>query len=132
MQKTFVRRALVAAAWLVVGVSSALAQSADDKALVQRGKRLFLQCAACHEAGPSAVTKIGPNLQGVVGRPVAGVAGFNYSASLKAQKFTWDEAHLNQWIQRPTAVAPGTAMAFAGIPDENDRRAIIAFLRSVK
>jgi cytochrome c len=132
MQKSLIRSALVAAAWLAVGVSSAWAQTADDKALVQRGKRLFLQCAACHESGPSTITKIGPNLHGVFGRPVASLAGFNYTASLKSQKFTWDEAHLNQWIQRPTAIAPGTAMAFAGIPDENDRRAIIAFLKSIK
>ena len=41
----------------------------------------------------------------------------------------WDEATLDRWLQRPQAVVPGTTMAFAGIANPADRRALIAYMR---
>jgi len=132
MHMTSIRARAWAAAWSALACGAAWGQPADDAKTQQRGKRLFLQCAACHEVAPGALTKIGPNLKDVVGRPVGSVAGYSYSAALKGQSFVWDEAHLDKWLQRPTAVAPGTAMAFAGVPDEAERRALIAYLRTLK
>jgi cytochrome c len=95
-----------------------------------RGKILFLRCASCHDlsTGPSA--KIGPNLRGVLGRKAASLEGYRYSAALRALDFNWDAGHLDAWLTNPNAVAPGTAMAFAGIPDAAERQAIIAYLDS--
>jgi cytochrome c len=94
-----------------------------------RGKILFLRCASCHDATPGASAKIGPDLYGVVGRKAASLPGFSYSAALKSQDFVWDPEHLDRWIENPNAVAPGTIMAFAGIADAADRRAIIEYLQ---
>jgi cytochrome c len=102
------------------------APSADPQ--VARGQRLFLRCVACHDIAESKLVKIGPNLKGVVGRPVASVPGFAYSAALKKLTFTWDEARLSEWLTRPGVVAPGTSMAFEGMPLEADRKALIAYL----
>jgi cytochrome c len=93
-----------------------------------RGKILFLRCASCHDITTTASAKTGPNLRGVIGRQVASLAGYRYSAALKAQNFVWDAAHLDAWLTNPNAVAPGTAMAFAGIPEAADREAVIAYL----
>jgi cytochrome c len=93
-----------------------------------RGKILFLRCASCHDASAVPSVKIGPNLHGVVGRQVATLEGYKYSAALKSQNFVWDAAHLDAWLANPNAVAPGTAMAFAGMPEAADRQAIIAYL----
>jgi cytochrome c len=95
-----------------------------------RGKILFLRCASCHDASTSPSAKIGPNLHGVVGRQVASLEGYKYSAALKSQNFVWDGAHLDTWLTNPNAVAPGTAMAFAGLPEAADRQAIITYLET--
>jgi len=41
----------------------------------------------------------------------------------------WDAATLDKWLTKPTDLVPGTAMAFAGLPSEKDRQAVIAYLR---
>jgi cytochrome c len=94
-----------------------------------RGRILFLRCASCHDIGTTPSAKIGPNLRGIVGRKVASLPGYAYSAALRSQDFDWDAAHLDRWIQNPNEVAPGTMMAFAGIAEESDRRAIIEYLQ---
>jgi cytochrome c len=95
-----------------------------------RGKILFLRCASCHDVTSAPSAKIGPNLHGVVGRRVASLEGYKYSAALKAAEFVWDAGHLDGWLTNPNALAPGTAMAFAGIPDAGDRQAIISYLET--
>jgi cytochrome c len=93
-----------------------------------RGKLLFLRCASCHNIGPGPA-KIGPNLAGVVGRKAGSLPGYEYSPAMKKAGFVWTEANLDRWLTRPSALVPGTAMAFAGQPAEADRQAIIAYLR---
>jgi cytochrome c len=95
-----------------------------------RGKILFLRCASCHDVSTAPSAKIGPNLHGVIGRRVASLDGYKYSPALKSADFVWDAAHLDTWLTNPNAVAPGTAMAFAGIADAADRHAIISYLQT--
>jgi cytochrome c len=121
--------ALVSVALLTIG-AEAQAQAPDDPALVLRGQRLFLRCASCHDVSGSGIVKNGPSLKGVVGRKVASVAGYTYSTSLAGLSFVWDEDRLGQWLEKPTAVAPGTTMAFEGMPSAADRKAVIAYLRA--
>jgi cytochrome c len=97
---------------------------------LSRGRILFLRCASCHDIGAASSAKIGPDLRGIVGRKVASLPGYAYSAALRSQDFDWDASHLDRWIRNPNEVAPGTMMAFAGIADEADRRAIIEFLQN--
>ncbi len=94
-----------------------------------RGRLLFIRCASCHDISAAASPKIGPNLLGVIGRKAGGLPGYDYSPAMKRQSFTWDEATLDRWLTRPSDLVPGTAMAFAGLPDAADRAAIIAYLR---
>ncbi len=118
---------LVSLGLLALVVGAQAAQAGDSPA---RGKILFLRCASCHDATPGQSAKIGPNLYGVVDRKVASQDGYPYSAALRAQDFRWDAAHLDEWLTNPNALAPGTAMAFAGIAEPAERRAIIAYLES--
>lgn len=97
---------------------------------IAQGRRLYIRCAACHALAPTTQAKIGPHLQRVVGRRAGSLAGFtNYSAAMTRSGVTWDEATLDRWLQRPQSVVPGTSMAFAGMPNAADRRALIAYLR---
>jgi cytochrome c len=107
-----------------------LAQSgAAMAASAARGKLLFLRCASCHDISSSPSPKIGPNLKGVYGRKVGSLKGYTYSPAMQAQAFTWDDQTLNRWLEKPSDLVPGTAMAFGGLPEKADREAIIAYLR---
>lgn len=105
----------------------ALAQAASP---TEAGRRVFQRCAACHSVDANAPNRFGPNLRGVVGRKAASLPGYNYSAALKAQKFTWTEAQLDKWLKGPRALVPGTNMPFTGLSDAGERRAVIAYLKS--
>ncbi len=119
------------AAGMALAAVPALADkpAAPDAQLLARGKLIFMRCAACHSVAPGAPAKVGPNLNGVVGRPSAVMPGFNYSSALKAAKLTWNEATLDTWLRRPTGLVPGTSMVFAGLPSADDRKAVIAYLK---
>lgn len=94
------------------------------------GKKVFAQCMACHSVTAEDGNKVGPNLAGIVGKPSASVAGFTYSPAMLGKKVTWDEATLLTYLEKPMTFVPGTKMAFAGIPDEGKRKALIAFLKN--
>lgn len=134
MQQRKSRRALSAAlvSCALVGSGAGWAQPAGDAASVAKGKRLFMRCAACHDTSDKGPARIGPHLKGLVGRSMGSVPGYNYSAAMKSKPLVWDEAQLNAWLVKPTAVVPGTTMAFAGMPDAAERKALIDFLRSIK
>lgn len=91
----------------------------------------FNACKACHTVNKGGRNGIGPNLNGVVGRPAASVAGFNYSPALKASKLRWDAKMLDEYLAGPTKKVPGTRMPIA-TPDAAKRAAIIAYLTAAK
>jgi len=112
---------LAGLAWLV----AAAAQASGD---AQAGARSFVVCSACHSTQPGAAALIGPNLSSVIGRPVAGVEGFEYSPDLKAAGGTWTPERLDRFLTSPMTFAPGTRMGFVGIADPQERADVIAYL----
>lgn len=109
---------------------SAAAQSAaaTDSPDYKRGRLLYIQCRACHDLQPSPVDKVGPNLAGIMGRRAAEDPDFAYSPALKGAKLVWDRAMLDRWLEKPSALAPGNTMAFAGIANPADRAALIRYI----
>jgi cytochrome c len=100
-------------------------------ASADRGAQVAKQCQACHNFQEGAGPKVGPDLYAVVGRPVASVPGFSYSAALKALGGSWTFDALNKWLTKPSADAPGTAMTFAGLSNAKQRADVIAYLDSL-
>jgi cytochrome c len=96
------------------------------------GEAVFNQCKACHTIDKGGRNGVGPNLHGVVGRTVASVDGFAYSAALKAKGGNWDAANLDAFIADPRGWAPGTKMAFVGVKDAANRKALIEYLAAQK
>lgn len=105
---------------------TAFAQAKGDPVA---GKKIFMRCVACHAVQPGAGAKMGPNLAGVVGRKSGSAAGFKYSAAMQKAKLTWNDATLDKWLTKPSAVVPGTSMAFPGLPNPADRANVIAYLK---
>lgn len=108
-----------------------LLQKADAKA----GETIFKKCQACHSGEKGGPNKVGPDLYGVVDRPIASHEGFGYSAAIKdfskgsSEKWTYD--HLTHFLTAPKKFIPGTAMGFAGLPKDTDRANVIAYLRTL-
>lgn len=120
---------LLLALLLVVVAGSAFAQD------LQRGRRVFTRCIACHtleaERGPAP----GPSLIGVVGRAAAALPDFDYSPVLVAARrrgLAWTEEALDHFVADTEAFLPGTVMGFLSIPDAADRRALIDLLKSAR
>jgi cytochrome c len=125
--------AMAVAMLLACGVVRAQANPAPaDTALLAKGKRLYMMCAACHDATASGPARVGPHLSGILGRQAGAVAGYKYSPAMAAKPFVWDEAKLDAWLVKPTAVVPGTTMAYMGMANADDRKALVAFLTSLK
>ena len=97
---------------------------------VGRGENSAKKCAACHTFGKGEPNRVGPNLWGVVGRPKATEAGFNYSAAMKSQKGNWTPEELDVYLTNPRGMVPGTNMTFAGIPRGKERAEVITFLNT--
>ena len=88
-------------------------------------------CAACHSFNQGGKAGIGPNLYNVVGGPHGHMEGFNYSTALKGKSGPWTFDELNEWLHKPSAYAPGTRMAFAGISNDQDRANVIDYLHTL-
>ena len=97
------------------------------------GEEVFKKCRACHEVGPDAKTKLGPVLNGVIGRKAGTMEGFTYSpANKKAgdDGWVWTEEKILKYLENPREAMPGNRMAFAGLADEQDRLDVLAYLKT--
>ncbi len=108
----------------VIEVAFADVYAAADAAA---GERLWRRCSACHvlEAGQN---RVGPYLHGVVDRPKHSAEGFNYSDALMSQDGAWTPENLSAFLENPRAYAPGTAMAYNGMREVEDRANLIAYM----
>jgi cytochrome c len=107
------------------------ADQAQLTSLVTHGQQVTQVCGTCHDFTAGGPNRTGPNLHDVFGRHAAAHPGFDYSDAMKGHNVTWEYLSLNTFLTSPGSVVPGTKMAFAGIHNENDRVAAIAYLRSI-
>jgi len=93
------------------------------------GEATFAKCMACHTIAQGGADGIGPNLWGVMGKPVGQhAAGFAYSTALSDHGGDWDFDNMSAWLASPRAFANGTKMSFAGLGDAQDRANVILYL----
>ena len=121
---------------LSVFAASALllaAPVAAQEGKVEDGAEVFKKCRACHDIGPTAKNKVGPLLNDIIGRHAGSIEGFNYSDANKAagaKGLVWTDDVLFKYLENPLTFMQGTKMAFAGLKDEQDRRDVIAYLKT--
>ncbi len=93
------------------------------------GREIFATtCSACHAVDRN---KVGPMLEGVVGRTAGTVPGYPYSAALTRAGTVWNAATLDKWLADPQAFIAGAQMPFH-LPDPLRRRDVIAYLATLK
>jgi len=130
------RTAIAAVLLLCVCAAAPPAGAADLEARLAagdpgRGKKVFRKCIACHTTEKGGRKKIGPNLWGIVGAPVAARKGFRYSKAMARFGGRWTAERLDVYLTKPRALVKGTSMSFAGLKRERDRVDVIAFLNGM-
>ena len=94
-----------------------------------RGRRLYIQCRACHTLVAEGNQLLGPNLLGFLDRPAGTQPGYEYSEALLTSEIAWTAETLDDWMRSPSEVIPGNKMIFAGIRRARDRADLIAYLQ---
>ena len=105
------------------------AQHMVDAAQAQNS---FGICKACHRIGENAKNAVGPELNGIIGRPAGSIEGFKYSdamTSKAAEGLVWDEASLFEYLKDPSAFIGGKSKMTLKVSDETKRHDIIAYLK---
>ena len=66
------------------------------------GASVFNRCAACHQVGAGAGNGVGPHLNGLFSRPIAGVPGYDYSSALSQRAGAiWNPQLMTDYIADP-------------------------------
>jgi cytochrome c len=92
------------------------------------------KCQSCHTLTEGGANGQGPNLWGVVGRPIASHEGFQYSPEMTAhagEVSNWTYEELNLFLTAPKSRVPGTKMNYNGVKNDSERANIIAFLSTL-
>lgn len=96
----------------------------------EHGKSVFKACAICHSTDKT--NRVGPGLEGIVGRPAGTSPGFRYSKAMKDAEIVWDKTSLDGFLELPQKAVPGNRMPYAGLKDAADRADVIAYLSTLK
>lgn len=126
---TMTVKTILATCLLAALALPALAQDVAGDA--DKGSKVFKKCAACHAVGPDAKNKVGPELNGIVGRTTATAPDFKYSDAMKAkgdEGHVWTVEELDAYLADPKGFIPGNKMAFPGLRKEDERADVIAYL----
>lgn len=94
-------------------------------------RQVFEHCQACHALTKDAGQKPGPQLAGVIGRPVAGDPAFDYSPVLqdaRAKGDVWTRDRLDAYLTDPQEIYAGTWMGSPPIRDAKQRADILCVL----
>ena len=112
----------------------ALASTVDTRELItidgdlERGRKLYLQCRACHSLKENEPHKIGPNLFKIIGSTAGSMKGYNYSDALSKSEIVWTIENLDLWLEKPYEIIPGNKMVFSGMRKQEDRNDLIAYI----
>ena len=95
----------------------------------EHGETVFKPCAACHATDHAS--RVGPGLEGIVGRKAGTVPGFRYSEAMKKSGIVWDTKTLDAYLESPQKVVPGNRMPYAGLKNPTDRTDLVVYLATL-
>lgn len=115
-----------------VAVAAANEMSDGARPDIQRGKKVFEMCAACHSVSGDGAHAMGPNLRGIVGEKAGSRSGFKYSKAMMNSGLTWTRDELDAFLEKPMVKIPNNAMPYFGVKDPVDRQAVIEYLTTLQ
>ena len=104
----------------------------DQMSDLPPGEQAYRECIRCHTKDQGGRQATGPNLWGIVGRPIGAVEDFRYSRAMQNSSGLWDEATLDAYIANPRQAMPGTSMAYMGMRDAEKRKVLIEYLKTLQ
>ena len=98
--------------------------ASDQEKRFAEGEAIYERvCASCHS------TEVGPSLNGVVGRKVGSVEGFDYSEAMKKDGATWTPERIKSFVMGPLQMYPEGRMVISPLtPEEAD--AVVTYLEN--
>ncbi len=111
----------------------ALASPSRADGDASRGEKIFRKCKACHAIGQDEKNKVGPQLNGVIGKVIASADGYQYSEAFLKKKgdgLVWSEETLDAYLENPKNFIEGTKMVFVGLKKPDERSDVIAYLKT--
>jgi len=102
-----------------------------SQANLARGEQLSAQCQACHSFEEGGAVRLGPTLYDVTGRAVGGYGDFEYSEVMSGLGGDWSLELLDTFLADPMGQMPGTRMIYLGVPQQQERADIIAYLNTL-
>ena len=98
---------------------------------IEFGKLLVMQrCSNCHAVAEDD-DRYGAPLHHLFGRKAGSVEGKTYSQNIKNLGIAWSPETLDNWLEQTTFDTPDIRMRHVGIPREDQRLAVIAYLKSL-
>jgi cytochrome c len=116
----------VIAVFVLTGATTNLGYAQD----AEHGKAIFKACAACHAMDHA--NRIGPGLEGIIGRRAGTAPSFRYSDAIKQSGIVWDTKTLDAYLESPQKVVPGNKMTYAGVKNPTDRTDLVTYLATLK
>ena len=118
---------MMAAACLAAQVATASAEH-----MLSPGEAIFVrECAKCHQVGANARNRVGPVLNGILGRQAGTVPGFkNYSDALRQSGIVWTVENMRVFIQDPKGMVIGTTQVYKGLKNDESVTQLIEFLKT--
>jgi cytochrome c len=104
--------------------------SQADLTPLERGQIIFKRCQACHTLGEGERHRVGPNLYGFYGAVAGSKGDFNYSRAMTQSDIVWTDETLDGYLTRPSDYMPGNRMSFIGLKKQEDRDAVIEYMKS--
>ena len=126
-----------ATAWAQKQAQPQAQTPAYPKGDAKAGARVYKKCVSCHMIGAGAKNRVGPHLNGIIGRAVASLKDYRYSkamlgyAALKNEEGQphWSKPALDAYLANPRKAVKGTRMVFAGLRKAKDRQNVIAYMQ---
>lgn len=121
---------------MAFAIAAAIAATSGSAMAEGKTPKAWKKCKACHSM-EEGKHKMGPSLHGVIGRKAGTAEGFTKYKAMKGASFTWDEAMIDSWITdqkkflkaNKDIVGGNRTSMSAKVKKENDRKAIIAYLK---
>ena len=76
----------------------------------EKGAKVYRKCVSCHMIGDGAKNRVGPQLNGIIGREIGAIADYKYSKAMVQYAATakiWSEENLAAYLENPRKLVKG-------------------------